>query len=185
LSLNADPRNRDSCCKARAKSGKPCRAAATAGGLCFFHANPNKASELGRIGGKSKRSAPAQSADPLPKVDTTAVRDALTQLIADVRAGRLQPKVAACLAPLLNLQLRAIEATDIEQRVAELEKLLVPAEDYLEGRNQVPVLERGDLPSHFSQPNDQHQTETETEKGEADSRRPPRQALKAYGSYGE
>ena len=44
----------DSRCQGRTKSGKPCRAAATAGGLCFFHANPNKASELGRIGGRSK-----------------------------------------------------------------------------------------------------------------------------------
>jgi hypothetical protein len=42
--------NLDSGCKALAKTGKPCRAAATAGGLCFFHANPAKASELGRSG---------------------------------------------------------------------------------------------------------------------------------------
>lgn len=45
------PKNLDPRCKAQAKSGKRCGAAATAGGLCFFHANPNKASELGRIGG--------------------------------------------------------------------------------------------------------------------------------------
>lgn len=42
----------DSRCKATAKTGKRCGAAATEGGLCFFHANPDKAAELGRIGGR-------------------------------------------------------------------------------------------------------------------------------------
>ena len=39
-------RNPDSRCKGQNKRGEPCGAAATTGGLCFFHANPNKASEL-------------------------------------------------------------------------------------------------------------------------------------------
>ena len=43
---------------------------------------------------------------------------------ARTKAGKLQPKVAAGLAPLMNLQLRAIEATNWEQRLAKLEKLL-------------------------------------------------------------
>jgi len=118
-------KNLDSRCKARAKSGKPCRAAATAGGLCYFHANPNKASELGRIGGRRKRFLAAENADPLPKLENaTAVRDAVTQLVADVYAGRVNSRVAANLAPLLNLQLRAIETTDLEQRLIRVEKLL-------------------------------------------------------------
>ena len=99
--------------------------AATVSGLRYFHANPNKAWELGRIGGKSKRSAASESVDPLPKLETAmAVRDAVAQLIADVYAGKLHPRVAAGLAPLLNLQLRAIETTGLERRMAKLEKLL-------------------------------------------------------------
>jgi hypothetical protein len=39
-------------------------------------------------------------------------------------AGRLHPRVAGGLAPLLNLQMRAIETTDPERRLAKLEKLL-------------------------------------------------------------
>jgi len=46
------PMSSNSRCKANTKEGRPCRAAATEGGLCFFHANPNKAVELGRIGGR-------------------------------------------------------------------------------------------------------------------------------------
>jgi hypothetical protein len=122
------PKKRDSRCRARAKSGKHCRAAATAGGLCFFHANPNKASELGRIGGRSKRQSPAESADPLPTLDSaTAVRNTVARLIADVYSGKLDPRVAAGLAPLLRLQLQAIGNTDLEQQLAKWEKLLAEA----------------------------------------------------------
>jgi hypothetical protein len=118
-------KNSNSRCQASTKSGKPCRAAATAGGLCFFHANPAKASELGRIGGRRKRPSAAAIADPLPKLDKViAVRDAIDQLVADVYAGKVHPRVAAALAPLLNLQLRTLEATDLEQRLAKVERLL-------------------------------------------------------------
>jgi hypothetical protein len=116
-------KNPDSHCKGQNKRGEPCGAAATAGGLCYFHANPNRASELGRIGGQNKRDAAAEREDPLPKLDTvTAVRDTVNRLIEDVYAGRLAPRVASSLGPLINLQLRAIEATDLERRIAKLEK---------------------------------------------------------------
>jgi hypothetical protein len=94
------------------------------GGLCYFHANPDKARELGRIGGRRNRRSADQTGDPLPTLDTAmAVRDTVARLIADVYAGRINPRTAAGLAPLLNLQMRAIESTDVEQRLAKLEKL--------------------------------------------------------------
>jgi hypothetical protein len=97
-------KNSNSRCQSLNKSGKPSRAAATAGGLCFFHANPSKASKLGRIGGRSKRPSAVETVDPLPKLETAiAVRDAVAQLIADVYGGRVQPRIASGLAPLLNL----------------------------------------------------------------------------------
>jgi hypothetical protein len=115
----------DSRCQGRTKSGNPCRAAATAGGLCYFHANPKKASELGRIGGRSKGTPAVANAEPLPTVDNAiAVRDLVARLIADVHAGKVNPKIAAGLAPLMNLQLRAIETSNLEIRVEKLEKLL-------------------------------------------------------------
>ena len=52
----------------------------------------------------------------------------MAQLIVDVYAGKLHPRVAAGLAPLLNLQMRAIETTDLERRLAKLEKLLAETE---------------------------------------------------------
>ena len=121
---NMTEKNLDSRCKAKTKKGKPCRAAATDGGLCFFHANPNKAVELGRIGGQSKGRGLPNGADPLPTLDSMkAVRDTVDRLIVDVYCGKLHPKIAAGLTPLLQLQLRALDATDAEQRIAKLERL--------------------------------------------------------------
>ena len=45
-------RKDNSFCKALTRAGKHCRARATEGGLCYFHANPNRAVELGRLGGR-------------------------------------------------------------------------------------------------------------------------------------
>jgi hypothetical protein len=138
-------------CKAQTKEGKPCRAAATEGGLCFFHANPNKASELGRIGGRKNRHAAAGAADPLSKLDTAlAVRETVAGLIERVISGRLSPRIASGLAPLLNLQLRAIETTDLERRVADLEKRLAEAQEDLEGKASGLRYEYGALASDGS-----------------------------------
>ncbi|HKV82055.1 MAG TPA: hypothetical protein VJP02_28160 [Candidatus Sulfotelmatobacter sp.] len=88
----------------------------TEGGLCFFHANPNKAVELGRIGGRKGSKIPVGS-EPLPNLDSPmALRDTVTRLITDVYAGKLHPRIATGLAPLMHLQLRVLEKTDFEPR---------------------------------------------------------------------
>jgi hypothetical protein len=111
-------------CQALTKKGNPCRAAATEGGLCFFHANPNKAVELGRIGGK-KNGQIRVGLDPLPNLDNAmAIRDTVARLISDVYAGKLHPRIAAGLAPLMHLQLRVLEKTEFEKRLARVERLL-------------------------------------------------------------
>ena len=64
----------------------------------------------------------------------------MARLIADVYAGKIDPRIAAGLAPLLNLHLRAIEMVDtatLERRMAEVEKLLTEkpeAEGGLDGK---------------------------------------------------
>lgn len=136
--MHMPPTKLDSRCKARAKSGKRCGAAASAGGLCFFHANPNKAAELGRIGGRSKGYAASENVDPLPILDNAlAMRDLGARLIAEIYAGKIHPRIAAGLAPLVNLQLRAIETTDLERRLVKVEKLLAE-KDKLNGQDGAP-----------------------------------------------
>jgi hypothetical protein len=123
-------KNRESRCRATTKSGKPCRAAATEGGLCFFHANPNKAVELGRIGGRKNGHVRSEVASSLPALETTSeVRETVARLIQDLYSGEVHPRVASGLASLLNLQLRVLETSGLERRVARLEKLLARTEE--------------------------------------------------------
>src|SRR5438309_10207967 len=111
-------------CKGHTKKGEPCRAAATPGGLCYFHANPDKASELGRIGGKKNRQFRDEGLIPLPKLDSpAAIADAAERLISDIHGGHLDPKTASALVPLLNLNLHAIEGMNHAERLGRLEKL--------------------------------------------------------------
>ena len=42
-------------CQGKTRTGAACRAPAGAGGLCFFHANPDSAKALGQIGGRKNR----------------------------------------------------------------------------------------------------------------------------------
>jgi len=43
-------------------------------------------------------------------------------LIEELYSGKVSPRIAGCVAPLLNLQMRAIQATDLEMRIAKLER---------------------------------------------------------------
>jgi|ERR1017187_322775 hypothetical protein len=109
-------------CNGKTKSGKPCRAAATDGGLCFFHANPSKASELGRLGGRKNGHVFAVNSVPLPPLDSAVgIRETVCRLAAEVYAGTLDPRAASALVPLLNIQLRAIETAEMERHLALLE----------------------------------------------------------------
>jgi hypothetical protein len=111
-------------CKGRTKAGKPCRAAATGGGLCFLHANPKKAAELGRMGGLKNRHFVASSViAAVPPLDSTiAVRNAIAQVFGDVYSGRMNPKVGSSLATLLTLELRTIDMWDTLQEIEKLRK---------------------------------------------------------------
>jgi hypothetical protein len=63
------------------------------------------------------------------KINTAmAVRKTVGRLIADLYAGKLHPRIAAGLAPLMNLQLRAIKTADLEQRMVRIENLLAKSE---------------------------------------------------------
>jgi len=119
--MNEDKR-RENQCQGTTKQGKRCRAAATEGGLCFFHANPNKAAELGRVGGKRSRHPFTGTVDPPRGLKSMKdVRDAVDQLIENLYSGKISPRIAGCLTPLLTLQMRAIRETDLEMRIAKLE----------------------------------------------------------------
>jgi len=110
-------------CKAFTKSGKPCRAAPTPTGLCFFHGNPNKASELGRIGGQRNRGPERQTADPVLKLEGAASESAgIASLYHDVKIGLIKPPVANVLIKLRDLQVRVHEKAAMEDQLSKLQE---------------------------------------------------------------
>lgn len=117
-------------CRAKTKSGEQCKAIAVKNGLCSLHADPERAAELGRKSGKARRyvvpcEEPQCELEP-PKT-AQEVRDVIGEVMADVRARRLEPKVASTLGYLASVLLKSIEVSDIEERVAALESVLKAA----------------------------------------------------------
>jgi hypothetical protein len=93
------------------------------GGLCHFHANPDKAVELGRIGGRSHRRAPAGAEVALASAPTRReLLETGTQVLADVLADKRDPRVASGVASLLNCLLKATDMTDLEKDLAEMKQ---------------------------------------------------------------
>ena len=111
-------------CKAVTKSGNPCGAAPTPTGLCFFHSNPNKASELGRIGGRRNRRPKGENAHPAPKLEGASASARIESLYHDVEIGLIKPSVANVLIKLTDLHARVIEKTALEDEIANLQEQL-------------------------------------------------------------
>jgi hypothetical protein len=127
---------RDARCKAIAKSGKPCRAAATESGSCFFHAHPNKAAELGSIGGKRNRRPGAASADPLPPMDCAkTIIENLDRIYNEVRTGAIAPKVATTLLHVITAKERFTDKMVIERQMAAMQDDLRTLKSMIQIRN--------------------------------------------------
>ena len=110
-------------CRAIARSGKPCRAAPTDSGLCFFHRYPNKAKELGSIGGMRNRHRIAWTTDALPSPDggTSAV-DSLDWIYDQVRTGAMAPKTATSLVQVITARERIMDKMVIQRQMAEIQE---------------------------------------------------------------
>jgi Family of unknown function (DUF5763) len=113
-------------CKGTTNAGERCRAIAVKDGLCALHSNPKLAAEMGRMSGKVRRSRKSLEQPPpeLASPQTAQeVRIALGQFISDVRARRLDSKLAGTLGYLANVLLKSIEISDVEARLASLENV--------------------------------------------------------------
>ena len=108
-------------CEAKTKDGKPCKAPATAGGLCFFHANPARARELGRIGGRKNRQLLPEPVAPTAMTASELSR-LLTEALWDVRSNKLVPRKAAAMSQLAAVLNRTLSVSDLEARVSRLEE---------------------------------------------------------------
>jgi hypothetical protein len=111
-------------CRARTKAGKACKAIAVKRGLCAFHADPQRAARLGRMGGRKNRRYPSScKPDAVPPPRTAReVKDLLAEALADIHAGRREPKVVSVMAYVGTALLNAIKTADMEERIAALER---------------------------------------------------------------
>jgi hypothetical protein len=111
-------------CAKRNRSGKPCGAPAGASGVCAIHANPDRARELGVLGGRRNRHVPAIGpvVQFAPPKDAAAVRDVLGLVMRDVHSGALDTKVATCVVYASTALLKSVEASDLESRISKLEE---------------------------------------------------------------
>jgi hypothetical protein len=97
------------------------------GGLCYFHANPDKASELGQRGGKARSSDGASDATgyvdrPLKTVED--VTNLLAETINDLRSGSIDSRIANTVGYLATGMLKALQQGDIEGRLRAMEVVL-------------------------------------------------------------
>ena len=89
-------------CKGKTRTGASCRAPAGAGGLCFFHANPDSARALGQIGGRQNRRSAVLDLQVPDNMTATDLRNLTGQAIRLLLSGDLRPREASALAQLCN-----------------------------------------------------------------------------------
>ncbi len=108
-------------CSGETKAGAPCRAPAGSQGMCFFHANPDKAQTLGQIGGRKNRSRLPEplTAGSLSAADLSSI---LVQAISDLRSNKISPRMAGALSQLCNSLHRVLPETDLDARLARLDQ---------------------------------------------------------------
>ena len=126
-------------CAATTQRGEPCGMAPVGGSpYCFAHdpASAVKRDDARRRGGQAGRVAVLPASD-LP-VRSLADVVALVELtVNDVRADRVDVRVANAVGVLANVAIRAIERSDLERRLEALEAVLEP------GRRRTASLRRG------------------------------------------
>lgn len=112
------------------KSGNPCRANAGPDGYCTFHSPTRKEAqkEAHKKGGEQ---TPAKiitlddNAKPNSGVEADRLLDKLIEEIGETtptRGGAFNLKKARTIGYLIGIKLRALEATDVEERLLALEK---------------------------------------------------------------
>ena len=98
-------------------------AAAMEGSLyCVLHSDPQRAAELGRMGGRQNRHY-IETDDVVisPPSNPQEIKSLLSQAMADVRSRKLDPRIASTLTYMAGALLKAFETTEVHERLARLE----------------------------------------------------------------
>ncbi len=108
-------------CSGKTKAGKPCRAAAGPGGLCFFHANPDRAKSLGQIGGLKNKKFTGVNLEVPDSITGGDLCRLEVQVVRGLLSGEIPAREATAVAQMLNLLHRHLPTADLERRIALLE----------------------------------------------------------------
>ncbi len=109
-------------CSGKTKAGKPCRAAAGPGGLCFFHANPDRAKSLGQIGGLKNKKFTGVNLEVPDSITGGDLCRLEVQVVRGLLSGEIPAREATAVAQMLNLLHRHLPTADLERRIALLEE---------------------------------------------------------------
>jgi hypothetical protein len=110
-------------CGGKTKAGKPCRAAAGPGGLCFFHANPDRAKSLGQIGGLKNKKFTGVNLEVPDSITGGDLCRLEVQVVRGLLSGEIPAREATAVAQMLNLLHRHLPTADLERRIALLEEV--------------------------------------------------------------
>ena len=110
-------------CKRKKSNGERCRARALVGKqFCALHEDKNRAAELGARGGRRRTVLPVEDFQNMqPPQNAADLKALLGELIARTMAGKTDPKVTNTIAYTGTSFLRALELSDLEDRLSALE----------------------------------------------------------------
>jgi len=113
-------------CKAKKPDGSDCQSIALPeSDFCFFH-DPDKAEkrrEAQSLGGRHNHMKTLNPDAPDVKIEN--IQDTvplLSETINQVRKGEIDPRIANSVGYLANVIIKAVEQSDIEKRLEEIEK---------------------------------------------------------------
>lgn len=116
-------------CKFNKPDGSQCGSWAMQGSeFCFLH-NPEIPEEIKKeVQSKGGQGNRIKVFEPLPPVEIKKGRDVILLLestINEVRAGRMELKVANCIGFLAGHLIKAIESSQIEEKVDAIQRLIL------------------------------------------------------------
>jgi len=120
-------------CKARTRSGKPCKANALIDkDYCLAHdpESRKKFKEITKKGGKVKKKVQVSLALIEFKGNSGEVLDLLADTINRVRSENMPPRIANTIGYLAGHMLKALEIAEIESRLRKVERIILERKTY-------------------------------------------------------
>jgi hypothetical protein len=111
-------------CRAKNKSGEQCRAIPSRDGFCSIHSHADRAAELGRRSGQSRKPAESEPLLLLPPKTALELHEALGQIFASVSSGEMDAKLGRTLGYLASVLVKTTELSDHEVRIRTIEQII-------------------------------------------------------------